>query len=274
MDEITAEFAAGALLGQEELRTVPRLTVGAKTDIGRVRENNEDKFEFFVPEEEPVVATKGATFLVCDGMGGHEAGQIASELAAKTFLETYYTYPSADPEAALRSAVASANRLVLDVARAIPSRRGMGCTLSALVVRQDVGFVAQVGDSRVYRLRRGVLELLTVDHTWVEQMVLHGALTREQAEAHPNRHTLLRAIGTETDAEPDLYTFLLEPQDVYLVCSDGLTNHVPDAEIGALLGGNGPSEAARALVSAALAGGGSDNATCVVVRLDSLDPAG
>jgi protein phosphatase len=273
MDEITAEYETAALVAPVPLRVRLRATVGARTDIGRVRENNEDKHEFYVPEDEAVVAAKGAAFLVCDGMGGHEAGQIASELAAKTFLDAYYGFPGTDIEAALRSGVSAANRLVLDVSRAIPSRRGMGCTLSALLLVQDVGYIAQVGDSRVYRLRRGVVELLTVDHTWVEQMVLHGSLTREQAESHPNRHTLLRAVGTEADAEPDLYTFLLEAGDLYLVCSDGVTNHVGDAELGRLMGVGGPSEVAREVVSAALLGGGSDNATCVVVRVDSLEPA-
>lgn len=272
MDEITAEYEASALVQEAPVRARLRTTVGARTDIGRVRENNEDKFEFFVPEDEATAAAKGSTFLVCDGMGGHEAGQIASELAAKTFLEAYYGFPGLDTEAALRSAVAGANRLVLDVARAVPSRRGMGCTISALVLVQDTGYIAQVGDSRVYRLRRGALELLTVDHTWVEQMVLHGSLTREQAESHPNRHTLLRAVGTEADAEPDLYTFLLEPGDTYLVCSDGVTGHVGDEELRRLLESGGPSEAARTVVTAALLGGGSDNATCVVARVDSIEP--
>lgn len=274
MDEITVELDSDQLVEPVELRMRPKVTVGARTDIGRIRENNEDKYEFYIPDSDQMIAAKGLAFVVADGMGGHEAGQIASEIAIKTFLETYYTYPGSETEAALRTAVAGANRFVLDVGRAIPSRRGMGCTLSVLVLLQDVGFIAQVGDSRVYRFRRGVTELLTVDHTWVEQMVLHGALSREEAESHPNRHMLLRAIGSETESEPDLYMFQLEEGDTYLLCSDGVTNHVPDEKINEFLGAVGPSEAARNLVNAALAGGGSDNATVLVVRVDALESVG
>ncbi|MCC6404065.1 MAG: serine/threonine-protein phosphatase [Fimbriimonadaceae bacterium] len=274
MEEITAELETDRLVEAVPLRARPRITVGAKTDIGRIRENNEDKYEFFVPEEDPVIAAKGLAFIVADGMGGHEAGQIASELAVKTFLETYYAYPGSEPEAALRAAVHGANRIVLDVGRAIPSRRGMGSTLSALVLLQEVGYIAQVGDSRVYRFRRGVTELLTVDHTWVEQMVLHGSLSREEAESHPNRHMLLRAIGSDTEFEPDIYLFQLEPGDTYMICSDGITNHVSDPQINEILGAAAPSEAARQLVTSALVGGGSDNATALVVRIDAIEPVG
>lgn len=273
MHETTAEYEVSQLLPQAELRVRPKVTVAAKTDLGRVRENNEDKYEFFLPEDDTRLATKGLVFVVCDGMGGHEAGQIASELATKTFIDVYLNHPTHEPETALRSAVGAANRFVLDVARAVPSRRGMGTTLSALVMIQDQGFIAQVGDSRVYRLREGTLEQLTVDHTWVEEMVRGGVMTREDAERHQNRHMLLRAIGTEHDFEPEIFTFALMPGDVYFLCSDGLTNHVSDEEIGQLLGESSPGDAAWRLVGAALVGGGSDNTTCIVVRLDSLESA-
>lgn len=271
MDEITAEYEVSQLLPTAPLKVRTRVRVGAKTDLGRVRENNEDKHEFYIPEDEAQLASKGLVFIVCDGMGGHEAGQIASELATKTFIDVYLSHPSLDTEAALRAAVGAANRFVLDVARAVPSRRGMGTTLSALVLLQDQGFVAQVGDSRVYRLREGALEQLTVDHTWVEDMVRGGVMTREIAETHPNRHMLTRGIGTESEANPDIFTFSLREGDVYFLCSDGLTNHVGDEEIGRTLDEFGPSEAAWKLVGSALVGGGSDNTTCIIVRVDSLE---
>jgi protein phosphatase len=204
-------------------------------------------------------------------MGGHEAGQIASELATKTFIDVYLNHPSLDPESALKSSVAAANRYVLDVARAVPSRRNMGTTLSAFIVLQNQGFIAQVGDSRVYRVRDKSVEQLTVDHTWVEEMVRGGVMSRDVAETHPNRHMLLRAIGAEGEANPDIFTFSLMQGDKYLLCSDGLTNHVSDEEIRKILDENGPSEAAWALVSMALIGGGSDNVTCIVVRIDALE---
>ncbi|MBS1723186.1 MAG: Stp1/IreP family PP2C-type Ser/Thr phosphatase [Armatimonadetes bacterium] len=270
MEETTAEYEVAQLAPPVELRFTPSVSVGAKTDLGRVRENNEDKFEFYIPDDEARLASKGLLFVVCDGMGGHEAGQIASELATKTFIDVYLNHPATEPEAALRAAVGAANRFVVDVARAVPSRRGMGTTLSALVLLQDQGFIAQVGDSRIYRLREGAIEQLTVDHTWVEEMVRAGVMSREEAELHPNRHMILRAIGAEGDVEPDIFTFGLRESDIYVVCSDGLTNHVGDDDIARIAGENGPSEAAWKLVSAALVGGGSDNTTCIVVRLDEL----
>jgi len=270
MEDTTAEFDVVDLVPAAELRVRTAVSIGAKTDLGRVRENNEDKYEFYVPDDDARLAAKGLVFVVCDGMGGHEAGQIASELALKTFIDVYLNHPASDTELALRTAVGAANRFVLDVARAVPSRRGMGTTLSALVLLQDQGFIAQVGDSRVYRLREQALEQLTRDHTWVEDMVLLGSMSREEAENHPNRHMLTRAIGTEGDAEPDVFTFSLREGDVYMICSDGLTNHVDDTEIGRILNSGGPSDAAWKLVGAALVGGGSDNTTCIVVRLDTL----
>lgn len=270
MEETTAEYEVAQLLPQVELKVRPIVTVAAKSDLGRVRDNNEDKFEFFLPEDEARLANKGLVFVVCDGMGGHEAGQIASEMATKTFIDVYLNHPNADTEFALRAAVSAANRFVLDVARAVPSRRGMGTTLSALVLVQDQGYIAQVGDSRIYRLREGAIEQLTIDHTWVEDMVRGGVMEREAAETHPNRHMITRAIGTENDAEPDVFTFSLREKDIYFLCSDGLTNHVGDKEIGDILESNSPSDAAWKLVGAALVGGGSDNTTCIVTRVDEL----
>jgi PPM family protein phosphatase len=171
----------------------------------------------------------------------------------------------------LRAAVAAANRFVLDVARAVPSRRGMGTTLSALVLIQDQGFIAQVGDSRIYRLREEAIEQLTIDHTWVEDMVRGGVMQREIAETHPNRHMLTRAIGTENDAEPDVFTFSLREGDVYLICSDGMTNHGPDEDLAKIMNENTPGDSAWKLVGAALVGGGSDNTTCIIVRVDTLE---
>ncbi len=272
MDDTTAEYEVSTLAPSVPLTVRPRVTVAAKTDLGRVRENNEDKYEFFLPEDEARLAAKGLAFVVCDGMGGHEAGQIASELSTKTFLDVYLNLPSTDVEFALRTAVAAANRFVLDVARAVPSRRGMGTTLSALLLVQGQGYIAQVGDSRVYRLRGGQLEQLTHDHTWCEDMVRMGALSREAAEVHPNRHMLTRALGAEEAADPDVFTFALQEGDTFLLCSDGVTNHVDDAAIRDLLSGHSPAEACWKLVGAALVGGGSDNATALVVRLDALEP--
>ncbi len=270
MEEITAEYAVADLVAQIDLKFRPFVTIGCKTDMGRVRENNEDKFEYFMPESTSELAAKGLIFIVCDGMGGHEAGQIASEISCKTFIDVYRNHPSADASEAARVAVGAANRFVLDVARAIPSRRGMGTTLTSLMLVQDKAIIAQVGDSRLYRLRDGGCEQITTDHTWVEETVKAGLMPREQAEQHQYRHVITRAIGTDQALQPDIFELPLWTGDVFMLCSDGVTNHVTNPEIERLLRENSPSEAAWKLVGAALAGGGSDNATTIVVRVDDV----
>ncbi|HXH60354.1 MAG TPA: protein phosphatase 2C domain-containing protein, partial [Fimbriimonadaceae bacterium] len=148
--------------------------------------------------------------------------------------------------------------------------KGMGTTLSALMIVQDTAYIAQVGDSRIYRLRNGELAQMTTDHTWVEETVKAGMMSREEAEAHPYKHVLTRAIGTESDMNTDIFAEPAMVGDVYMICSDGLTNHVTNEEIEQVLSENGPSEAAWSLVTKALVGGGSDNTTVIVVRLDGL----
>jgi len=272
MEEVTAEYATDTLVAPPELKVRTRVAVGCKTDLGRVRENNEDKFEYYVPDDEATLALRGQTFVVCDGMGGHAAGQIASEMACKTFIDVYYSHPGDSPASALLSGIKAANRFVLDVARAVPSRRGMGTTLSALIFLQGQTWIAHVGDSRIYRLREGQLHQITKDHTWVEEAIATGQITPEEAETHQYRHVLTRAIGTEDNVPPDIFSIDLQQGDQFLLCSDGLINHVSDQEIADVLGTRGPSEAAWELVGRALVAGGSDNCTVMIVRVDDLAP--
>lgn len=271
MDEITAEYESGQLTQTVALRVRPRVTVACKTDLGRVRENNEDKFEYFIPETDSAIASRGLVFLVCDGMGGHAAGQIASELCAKTFLDVYLNHPASDPTTAMVAGVVAANRFVGDVGKAVPSRRGMGTTLSGLVLLQEAAYTVQVGDSRVYRFRNGEIKPLTLDHTWVDEAIRSGMIQPQEAANHPYRHVVTRAIGTEGDVQPDVERWEVEPGDIFLLCSDGLTNHVSDAQMAEMLTNHGPSEAVWRLVGAALVGGGSDNCTVMVVRVDALE---
>ncbi|MBI1332377.1 MAG: Stp1/IreP family PP2C-type Ser/Thr phosphatase [Armatimonadetes bacterium] len=270
MDEITAEYAVADLLPPAELRALAKVSIGAKTDLGRVRENNEDKFEFYVSDDEAVLASRGQVFVVCDGMGGHAAGQIASELASKTFIDVYLSHPAADAKEALVEALTAANRYVFMVSRSVPNRRGMGTTFTGMVLLQNMGYVVQVGDSRAYRLRNGELTMLTEDHTYMNEMIRMGVLTPEQAAVHPQKHVLTRAVGVEENVVCDVYEFEIREGDIYFLCSDGILNHVEDDQIGAILGANGPASAAWKLVGQALLGGGSDNATALVVRIDEL----
>lgn len=273
MEEITAEYSTNELKEAPALRCTLRLTVACKTDLGRVRENNEDKFEYFLSEEPASPATRGHVFLVCDGMGGHAAGQIASELACKTFIDVYLNHASPSASLAAEAAVQAANRYVFDIATTIPGRKGMGTTLSALLLVQDQAIVAQVGDSRVYRLRATSFECLTNDHTWVDEAIRRGELTPDQAATHPYRHVLTRAIGTEQSVTPDIFTHDVREGDTFLLCSDGVMNHVADDQLKTIMEQNSPSRAAWKIVNAALMDGGSDNTTVLVVRVDQVLPA-
>jgi serine/threonine protein phosphatase PrpC len=276
MQEITAEFSAeelGGALPDEPLRVVPRVKFVARSEIGHARENNEDKFDFYEPDEEPLLAARGSVYLVCDGMGGHNAGQIASELAAKQFLHAYYHLGGTAQEAA-RQAILQAHHYIAEMASKIPSRYGMGTTLTALILKQDEGILAHVGDSRCYRLREGVFEQLSRDHTLVARLVEQGIITPEQAKYHPQRNVIRQAVGVADPSEPlepDIETFALQAGDLYLLCSDGLTDMVDDAEIEAILRDEPPTRAAWRLVDRALANGGRDNITVALVRVAALE---
>jgi protein phosphatase len=276
MQEITAEFSAeelGGAVPTEPLRTLPRVKFVARSEIGHARENNEDKFDFYEPDEEPLLAARGSVYLVCDGMGGHNAGQIASELAAKQFLHAYYHLGGAAQEAA-RHAILQAHHYIAEMASKVPSRYGMGTTLTALILKQDEGILAHVGDSRCYRLREGAFEQLSRDHTLVAHLAAQGILTPEQAKYHPQRNVIRQAVGVADPSEPlepDIETFALQAGDLYLLCSDGLTDMVDDAEIEAILRDEPPTRAAWRLVDRALANGGRDNITVVLVRIMALE---
>jgi len=275
MQEITAEFSAeelGGAIPDEPLRTLPRVKFVARSEIGHARENNEDKFDFYEPDEEPLLAARGSVYLVCDGMGGHNAGQIASELAAKQFLHAYYHLGGTAQEAA-RHAILQAHHYIAEMASKIPSRYGMGTTLTALILKQDEGILAHVGDSRCYRLREGVFEQLSRDHTLVARLVEQGIIPPEQARYHPQRNVIRQAVGVADPSEPlepDIETFALQAGDLYLLCSDGLTDMVDDAEIEAILRDEPPTRAAWRLVDRALANGGRDNITVVLVQILQL----
>ncbi|MCS7311100.1 MAG: protein phosphatase 2C domain-containing protein, partial [Armatimonadetes bacterium] len=204
VQEITAEFSPeelGSVIPDEPLRVLPRVKFIARSEIGHARENNEDKFDFYEPDEPNLMAARGNTYLVCDGMGGHNAGQIASELAAKQFLHAYYHLGGTAQEAA-RQAVLLTHHYIAEVASKTPSRYGMGTTLTALILKQDEGILVHVGDSRCYRMREGKLEQLSRDHTLVARLVEQGILTPEQARYHPQRNVIRQAVGVHDPAEP------------------------------------------------------------------------
>jgi protein phosphatase len=248
------------------------IAFGAKTDLGRIRENNEDKFDYLEPDEPSVLATKGRVYAVADGMGGHSAGQVASELALNVFIRSYYSNTSPDVEGNLHRAVKEANAYIVDVARTIPGRNGMGATLTAVVVRDDDLIISQVGDSRCYLLRGGQLEQLTEDHSWVAEQVRSGAMSEAEAEQSPFRNVITRSMGGAPEVEPDVTAVKLQPGDRYLLCSDGLSGMVPAHEILDLLAAGSPSVAAWNLIERANQYGGKDNITAFVLQILDIQP--
>jgi serine/threonine protein phosphatase PrpC len=256
---------------------VTRLRAGAATDVGLVRANNQDQLLV----DDPV-------FAVADGMGGHAAGEVASRTAVDALQIAFHDDDGSDgtgPEA-VAEAVRAANRAVWEQAQAHAELRGMGTTLTAIALvpftpahgaapGRDGLAVANVGDSRTYRLRHGQLEQLTVDHSYVAELVAEGRIDAAEAEFHPQRHVLTRALGVAPDVDVDLMTVDAEPDDRYLLCSDGLSREVTDAQIASVLRRLvDPGDAARELVAEAKRRGGNDNITVVGgVNGDDAPPA-
>lgn len=255
------------------------LSVGAKTDLGSVRENNEDKYDMLEPQDPGILAVKGRFYGVADGMGGHSAGQIASELALKTIIHAYYREPSADIKQSLRTAVSEANSLIFDTAQLIPERQGMGTTLTLAVVIEDRMVIANVGDSRAYLVRDGEARQITKDHSWVAEQVRLGTMTLEEASLSPLRNVITRSIGTSPSVEPDFFEETLQEGDFVVLCSDGLTGHIDPEELAMKLGQDfsraaGPSVAAMRLVELANARGGRDNISVIILSVRAVVPFG
>lgn len=236
--------------------------VAAVSDTGRRRRRNEDAYVCSPP-----------LFAVADGMGGAQAGEVASRLAASV-LEEPLT-PGEAGEARVARLIQEANRRIYTRSREDAAASGMGTTMTVALVEAD-GRVAvgHVGDSRAYRVRAGALEQLTDDHSLVAELVRGGRLSPEEAETHPQRSVITRALGTDPDVDVDTFTVEAQPGDLYLLCSDGLTSMVPDEQILALLERHRDDldAAARALVGRANEGGGEDNITVVVFELVDGSP--
>jgi len=227
-----------------------------RSDVGRQRDANEDA----AVEAEPL-------FMLADGMGGAQAGEVASQTAARVFEAG--AGGDGTPEQRLTRLVREANRRIFDMAQADESKRGMGTTLTAALVEGDEVTVAHVGDSRGYRMREGELEQLTHDHSLVAELERSGRISPEDAVDHPSRSVITRALGPEPDVEVDAHTHTGRTGDLYLLTSDGLTDMISDDEIAAILRGTTSlDEAAGSLIRAANQSGGKDNITVVLFSLD------
>ena len=231
------------------------MKVFAMTDIGRVRPINEDAY--YLPGEDERFCA------VADGMGGHNAGEVASAMAVEEFARQMRDVENITCEA-MRAAVLRANDAVFRRAGENAAMSGMGTTFSALAIQDDTAYLAHVGDSRIYLVRRGTIIQLTLDHTLVEEMVLMGKLTVREARVHPKRNIITRALGTEQKVEVDVMQVALRQGDVFFLCSDGLSNNVEEREIlGAVQSADDWQEKLRRLVGNALENGGQDNITAM-----------
>ena len=235
------------------------------TDTGRVRPHNEDYVDFLVPSDRQQEEQKGSIYLVADGMGGHQAGEVASRGAVELVIDHYYADTSRDVGRSLVRAVQAANQQIYAQAQADPSKSGMGTTLVAAVILGRKVYVANVGDSRAYLINRASITQITEDHSWVEEQVRAGLLTPEQAKRHPQRNLVTRALGSRPSVDVDLFEGEVSTGDVILLCSDGLTGRVADHEIAPIVQDHPPDEATRLLVTAANDRGGSDNITVLIV---------
>lgn len=228
------------------------LSWGARSDVGLVRAHNEDSF-----------VVKAPLFAVCDGMGGHAAGEVASGIAVQTISERA---PEHTDEILLGAAVEAANAAVMEAVENGVGKAGMGCTATCALIENNQMAIAHVGDSRIYLLHAGTLVRITRDHSYVEELVDAGEITADEARVHPSRSIITRALGSDPDMYADHFTLDVSTGDRVILCSDGLSSMVSDKDIEELaVSSVTPQSAADTLVSAALTAGGHDNVTVIVV---------
>jgi protein phosphatase len=246
------------------------VTCAARTDVGLIRSGNEDNY-LMVPER--------GIFVVADGMGGHAAGEIASEMAVKLIARDLGSFKGLELEDAkerMARSIRSANAAIFERTLAEHDKRGMGTTTTALVLFENNRYlIGQVGDSRAYLLRDGVFNQVTKDHSYVQEQVDAGYLTPEQARTHPYANVITRCVGASGEVEPDLFTGTVKPGDTFLLASDGLTGMVEDDALAGILKSQGtPERWVDKLVAEANRRGGLDNITCIIVSVDTIsDPA-
>jgi protein phosphatase len=246
--------------------------IGLRSDVGCVREGNEDNACAIVPEENDARIKRGVLAVVADGMGGHAGGEIASAMAVETICEKYYN-ASGDfsVASALRAALETANREIYKASRSDKGKRGMGTTCTTLALRGDKIYMAHAGDSRLYLLRGGMLYQLSEDHSAVMELVRQGVLTAAQARVHENKNLITRALGLHPQVEVDVWDEPMPAQagDRYLLCSDGLSDLVEDETIEQIAGQGEPQAVCEKLVEIAKARGGHDNITVLILEVSA-----
>jgi protein phosphatase len=245
------------------------------TDVGCVREVNEDSSKYVRPADDESLQSKGSLMLVCDGMGGHSAGEVASRMAVEVISRIYYEEADgAHP--ALANAFQEANREIYEASQKDQNLKGMGTTGTALVLRNGHAFAAHVGDSRIYLIRNDQIYAMTQDHSEVMEMVRRGLLSLEEARHHPDKNVILRALGSHPQVEVSTWDapFPLREKDLFLLCSDGLYDLVEDEEIRRLALADAPQPACQSLISLAKERGGHDNITVAIVKVGAASENG
>jgi protein phosphatase len=238
--------------------------VGAATHVGKVRQQNEDSY---------LVLTASGLWAVADGMGGHSAGDLASFTVIDELKRIPPPLSAAELLANCEARIVDANSRLRQITSNTPDRT-VGTTVAVLLVYERLFACVWAGDSRIYRVRRSRIEQLSIDHTEVQELVADGRLTAEEARTWPRRNVVTRAIGTVDDFELEIADGMLDDGDIFVICSDGLTAHVEDPEILALVNGNPPQRACDLLVDLTLQRGATDNVTAVIVRFDTSKPGG
>ncbi|MDY2788097.1 MAG: Stp1/IreP family PP2C-type Ser/Thr phosphatase [Atopobium sp.] len=237
-----------------------QLSWGARSDVGLIREHNEDSFLVHAP-----------LFCVCDGMGGHAAGEVASAIAVRSIAEHA---PAVADDILLGASIELANTAIIDGAQQGVGKPGMGCTATAAILENNRLAIAHVGDSRLYVLHEGTLVRVTHDHSFVEELIDAGEITADEARSHPSRSVITRALGSDPNMYADHFTLDIEKGDRIIICSDGLSSMVSDSTIEDLAVSSAtPQQAADNLVAEALAEGGHDNVTVIVVDVTNGDSA-
>ncbi len=247
------------------------------TDVGRRRPINEDSMTAVVPDDPRALAKKGALFVVADGLGGHTKGEVASKMTVDAVRNVYYQEEgSTDIASWLLHAVQRANEVIYHQGEVEDrtSYGAMGSTCTAAVLHDNTAYIANVGDSRAYLVRDGLLRQISQDHSWVAEQVRTGKLTSAQAQGHARGNIITRCLGTTSDVEVDIFIEPVQAGDALLLCSDGLTNFVRDEELVAFIERDEPRESAAHLIACANERGGSDNITAVIVRVSQQQDKG
>lgn len=271
----TVELQPLRPLGVDAGGTVPelRVDIGTLSDVGCVREINEDSFRVLHPSEPNELARRGILAVVADGMGGHNAGEVASRLAVEVVVK-HYADDTKEPGRSLAKAIEQANKVIVATGASDARYGGMGTTCTALLLRGGLAYCAHVGDTRLYLVRGNDIFLMTEDHSAVMDLVKQGTITPDEARHHPDKNVIVRALGGRPHVEVASWTqpLSIRPGDTFLMCSDGLYDLVEDHELQDALRGASPQLACERLVELARQRGGPDNITVGIIRLSDRAP--